>query len=286
MNFISENTISFTTTENINEIIEDIKNIKKEELIEKIPDLINSIEVGKNYEIEADEFSISIKPTNSSYLENATHVNFTECEKIIREKFNMSNSRIITFLQIEIKNKNEKSLVNTVTYQAYNDNKTLLDLSICNNTNIEIFYKVKNNAEEIDSASYYNDLGIDIFNLNDAFFNDICLPYSYSNNDVVLKDRIKEIYKNYSLCEDGCTYNGLDYDNKMISCDCKVQDEININESSYQLTQFDKIKIDSNFALIKCYNLVFSSKGKSKNIGFWIFLFLKLANIQLLIFFL
>ena len=187
---------------------------------------------------------------------------------------------------MEINNNEDKSLINHVEYQVYDDNKTLLDLSLCKDIDIEINYAMKENLLDINSISQFKDKGVDVFNINDSFFNDICHPYSNSdNNDIVLEDRIKDIYQNYSLCEDDCNYNGLDLINKTISCDCKVKSNINIssiNESSIVLIQFDDIKIESNFGLIKCYKLVFSFNGKPKNIGFWIFLFFMLAHIPLL----
>ena len=48
------------------------------------------------------------------------------------------------------------------------------------------------------------------------------------------------------------------------------------------MEQFDNIEIESNFGIIKCYELVFSWNGKLQNIGFWIFLFLVVMHIPLL----
>ena len=42
-----------------------------------------------------------------------------------------------------------------------------------------------------------------------------------------------------------------------VSCDCKVKTNMSTNETS-NITKLDEIKTDSNFALIKCYKLVFS----------------------------
>ena len=256
------------------EIIKNKTDLKKDEIIENFQNIINEIEIGKNYEISGEDFTISIKPTNSSYLENETHVNFIQCENTLRKELNISSSRIITFLQMEIENKNEKSLINQIEYMAYDDNRKPLNLSLCNDSSIQIVYALKNNSLDMNEIISFKDLGIDIFNINDSFFNDICQPYSDSNNDIVLKDRIKEIYQNYSLCDDGCKYSQFNDTYMTISCDCKVKNNISINETSLNLEQFDNIDIESNFGIIKCYNLVFSLDGKSKNIGFWIFLFL------------
>ena len=143
------------------------------------------------------------------YLQNSTHVNFTKCENILREKLNISSSRYITFLQLEINNKDEQSLINKVEYQAYDDNRNVLDLSLCNDSNIQIFYAIKSNSLDINTISFFKNSGIDILNINDSFFNDICHPYSDSVNDIILEDRIKYIYQNYTACGEECTYNEI-----------------------------------------------------------------------------
>ena len=89
-------------------------------------------------------------------------------------------------------------------------------------------------------------MDVDIFNINDSFFNDICFSYSESDNDIVLEDRIKDIYQNYSLCDKGCTYNGIDLLNKIISCNCKVKSNISERDNNLYLKQFNEISIDSN----------------------------------------
>ena len=262
-----------------------ITNLTKEELLKNIDNIIDIIEEGVNYHILSDDYSLKINPTNSSYLESNTHVNFTECENILRDSLNISSSKILTFLQLEIYNHNEKSLTNKVEYQVYY-NKTFLDLSVCRDSNIQIFHEITNTSLiDIDSINTFKQSGIDIFNINDSFFNDICFPYSDSKNDVILKDRIADIYQNYSLCDEECTYNEINTEYMTISCDCKVKTNISINESSINLKKLDEIKTESNFGLIKCYKLVFSLNGKLTNIGFLIFLVLVLAQTPFLIFY-
>ena len=115
-------------------------NGNKKELIQNLTEIIKMIEIGENYQIIGNDFNLVIKPTYSSFLENLTHVDFKQCEEIIRNSSNISNSRILTFLQLEIKNTNEPSLVNQLEYQVLDDNKNILNLSICNDTNIEVFF--------------------------------------------------------------------------------------------------------------------------------------------------
>ena len=185
-----------TTTEKIN--------ITKEKIIDELRSIIDKIEIGKIYEKIGDDYSIFIYPTNSTNLLFSTYVNFSKCETILRNHYKIPDSSIMTFLQIELKNENSQSLINQVEYQAYDGNKTILDLSLCDGVNINIFYSIKNNSLiDVSTANNFKNLGIDIFNINDSFFNDICQPYSESNNDLILEDRIKDIYQNYSLCEEG-----------------------------------------------------------------------------------
>ena len=195
----------------------------------------------------------------------------------------MPDTSIMTFFQVELKNDDSNSLINQVEYQAYYNN-TFLNLSLCNNTNIKVYYSIKDNSFiDFSSVASFQDSGIDIFNINDSFFNDICHPYSNGEDDLILKDRIKDIYLNYSLCEQGCTYNEVDLDYMTISCDCQVKDNISTVVSPLNLDQI--IETPSNFEVIKCYNLVFSWDGKLKNFGFWIFLILILAQGPLLLYY-
>ena len=244
---------------------------------------MEKIKIGHNYQLFGKDFELIIKPTNSSFLENSTHINFEKCEDILRREKNISLSRIITILQLEIYNTKEQSLINQVEYAAYNDNKEILDLSICKDTDIEVIHEIINDSYNLSNYNSFKNTGIDIFNIDDSFFNDICHPYSDSKNDLVLEDRIKYIYQNYSLCEEGCTYDHIDLKNKAISCICKVKTNLSIEETTFSIKKFNDIEIESNFGLIKCYKLVFSLSGKLKNIGFIIFLVLFLIHIPLII---
>ena len=258
-------------------------NITKENLFDELKSIVDKIEIGKTYEKIEDDFSLYIYPTNSTFLTSVTHVNFSECESVLRKHYNIPESSIMTFFQVELKNNDSKSLINQVEYQAYHNN-TFLNLSLCNNTNIKVYYSIKDNSFiDFSSVASFQDSGIDIFNINDSFFSDICHPYSNGEDDIILKDRIKDIYLNYSLCEQGCSYNEVDLDYLTIACDCKVKD--NISTVVYPLNLDQIIETPSSFEIIKCYNLVFSWDGKLKNIGFWIFLILVLAHGPLLFYY-
>ena len=259
-------------------------NKSKEDLIKNITELFENIKIGQNYEIKGDDYNIKISPTNAKYLSSVSHVNFTLCENILRGHYNISNSRYITFMQIEINNTNSKTLINKIEYQAYDENKKVLNLSMCEDKYIKITHSIKSSSLfDIVSASLFQDLGIDIFNINDSFFTDVCHSYSDPENNITLKDRIKEIFQNFSLCEEGCYYEEINLENMTTTCNCKVKTDLNLEDIVITLLPYQEK--DANFQIIKCYNLVFSLKGKLINIGFWIFLFSALAHIPFLFLF-
>ena len=220
-----------------------------------------------------------IKPTNSTPLPNMTYIEFDGCEQIIRKSYNISNSSIITFVQIEIENKDDNSLYNQIKYFSFDEEMKELDLSICKDVDTQIHYAIKDNIKlDVSSISDFKELGIDILNLKDRFFTDLCYSFSDSNKDMILEDRIKYIYQNYSLCEKGCSYDSIDIENMNIVCNCKIKG--NDNSSSLSITPLfyeqpnDISFLDSNIGVIKCYKMVFSMYNKQKNIGFILFSFL------------
>ena len=131
--------------------------------------IVESINIGGIYEINGEDYTITIKPSNSNIIQNSTYVNFSNCEEILRKQYNISSGQILTFLQIELDNENEKSLVNQVEYQAYDDKKKLLDLSHCDNSNIKIYYNIKDNIVNLSKIKFYSENNIDIFNIQDSF---------------------------------------------------------------------------------------------------------------------
>ena len=257
-------------------------NKTKEQLIQNLSELFEDIEIGQTYEIKGDDYNVKISPTNATDLSSVSHVNFTKCVELLRIANDISPSRYITFMQLEINNTNSKSLINKIEYQAYDDNKKLLNLSICEDEDVIVTHSIKSSSlfDKV-SASLFKDLGIDIFNINDSFFTDVCHSYSDSENDMTLKDRIKQIFQNFSLCEEGCSYEEIDLGNMTVNCNCKVKSSVNIDNITVNLLPYEEK--NANFKIIKCYNLVFSLKGKLLNIGFWIFLVLVMVHIPFLI---
>ena len=94
-------------------------NETKENIINDLEKVMSIIEIGKNYEIKGKDYEIKIHPTDNIVYDNSTYVDFTECKKILREKYHMPDEEILTMLQIEIVSNNENSLINNLEYAVY-----------------------------------------------------------------------------------------------------------------------------------------------------------------------
>ena len=138
---------------------------------------------------------------------------------------------------------------------------------------MEIIYGIKKGITSINYTEimYYQNKSINIFNLSDTFFNDICHVYPGYENDIILEDRIEDFFLNYSVCEEGCIYKKFDNNYYTFTCECKIKNNINgkINEIKFEEPHIKT----NNFEVLKCTNLVFSFENKINNIGFWIFTF-------------
>jgi hypothetical protein len=265
-------------------IVQEQSNKTKEEIINNLDNAMKDYDLNKIYEIFGDDYKIKISPINSKQYNNiSTYIDFSNCEKILRTKKVLSSS-LLTIYQIEIDNTDERSLTNNVEYVIFDENKTILDLSVCDNTKIDIYYQINTSMINKTKVTYYSELGIDIFNIKDNFFNDICYPYSESNSDMILKDRISDIYQNYSICENNCEYNKINFIDNIVNCKCDIKTKV---ESKREPPKLDTVVVDSfkdtNLGVILCYQLVFDFKNKLNNVGFIIFSCLLLIHIPLII---
>jgi hypothetical protein len=273
---------------NSNLITKKTINKSKEDLVKNLDELMKDVELGKVYEMKADDYEVKISPINfNDYKSNSTYINFKECENTLREKNNLPKDSILTVIQIEIYKYEEKALTNQVEYAVYNDKRIKLDLSACEKDKIEINYAITDSSIlDLDKLSEFSNMNVDILNIKDHFFTDICYPFSENNSDMILKDRRTNIYQNYSLCDNNCEYDRINISSMIISCNCEVKKDIDTKKPPLK---FEKIYVDlfseSTFGVSKCFNLVFDFKNKSKNIGFIIFTILVSLHIPILIYY-
>ena len=282
------NTSLNSTNKNIPIItIKETQNKTKEDLLNNIDEVMKNYTFDKIYEIFGNDYNIKISPINAREYQNiSTYINFANCENILRIKNNVSSSSTLTVYQIEIDYPFEQSLNKRIEYAVFNENKTRLDLSVCQNEKIEISYQLAQEKVNQTKVNYYSNLGIDVFDIKNEFFHDVCYPYSERDSDIILKDRISDIYENYSMCDNNCEYNGINYSKNTIICICDIKTNFS---STNEPPNFDQMVLntfkDSNLAVIKCHKLVLDFKNKFNNIGFWIFLCLITIHIPIYLYY-
>jgi hypothetical protein len=225
---------------------------------------------------------------NQNINKNISIIDFSKCEEILKKAENID---YILILKVDIYLSNSTNIV--LKYEAFNP-YTLkkLNLSKCNKVKINTLVPYSLTGKYVDLYSELNNLGHDLNNPNDTFYNDICCPFTTEyKTDILLYDRKMNYYKNTTFCEEGCTYKQYDYTQAKVKCECIIKtnfdkDIDNIEfYSNLVLNTFFKIDHFSNIKVLKCYKLVFSKLGQEKNYGSCIFLFILAVYIILMIFF-
>ena len=125
-----------------NDIMKAKINVNKGELEEHLDSIIKQVDIGKRYEINGDDYNITITSIDDIDDFKSTYADLSICEQILRKVNNISEDRILTILQIEIDKLNSQSLTNQVEYVVYDDEKKQLDLSCCKSTPIKITYEI------------------------------------------------------------------------------------------------------------------------------------------------
>ena len=217
------------------------------------------------------------------------------CTNVIKEHYNISKEETLIILNIESKNdkiqnnesnnNDDKSfnLGKSTQLEIYDYSGRKLDISVCKESIKVMKYIGDAEQLDIDSAKALSEQGIDVFNAADDFFNDIChQPDNSNGKDMILKDRRTDIYQNVSFCQDGCTYNGINYNLKAANCLCNSNslkggdDNVTNTKIESASVNFKTLKetvlanlFNFNFNIVKCYNLAFNTKILIHNIGFY-----------------
>ena len=281
----------------------------------------DSLELGKCGDIKPTDFKNQVKEkitsyTNSSFIINGSNFkaavissdklnpeeqikngisafDLGNCTNILKEYYEIPYEENLIILNMEIKNeKNESDKINDKSFdlgkntqiEIYDNSGRKLNLSVCKE-DIKIFKYIGDVEEiDIDSAKTLSNQGVDVFNIEDDFFNDICHQYNSSENkDIILNDRRNDIYKNVSFCQNGCIYKGMDYNLMAANCICdstfsqekKINNITNSNKIIKEVGFKNLINIlitnlfNFNLGVLRCYNLMSNTKILVKNIGFY-----------------
>ena len=208
---------------------------------------------------------------------NISSIDLGECENILKSRYNLSNEEDLIVIKADIKSDDLSSTY--VQYEIYQPHGLYkLKTEYCKDKKIIIHVPLDLNEETVNLYDNLKDLGYDLFNSSDDFYNDVCTTYtSIDGTDMTLEDRKKEIYNisgNIITCQTGCNLESYNNTIKKAKCKCDIQTESTntdvdkIDFSKEALAEhFLKTLKNSNFLVLKCFKLIFDFKLFFKNKG-------------------
>ena len=200
--------------------------------------------------------------------------------KILKKHHNLDPSLPLLIVLINTISKTN-SLVDNVNYNVYSQDGKKLDLKLCSNVNIKVYNSITKDDSEInlELIKQLTENGINLFDINDEFYNDRCFSFILNGNDVSIDDRKNDIYTKVSVCEPNCTFVDYNEENKRVECDCNFKYQIEENIPNKIIDNFfQKINDEINYELVVCYKVFKYFKNNFyKNIGFWFWLFTLLS---------
>ena len=195
-----------------------------------------------------------------------------KCEEELKIKYRLDDNLTLIYLKKETIN--TKTSEKNITFEVFEPkNNSKLNLSICEDIPINIYVSMNLSEETNDIYEGIKEMGYNVFNINDPFYQDTCTPYKSTNGtDVLLADRINYIYYNEdSQCQSGCEFIGYIANTHFINCTCNSKETSKIIKSKFDERKFYQIFYDvlkySNFKILKCYKLIFGKTSILKNLG-------------------
>ena len=228
-----------------------------------------------SFELTTDELEKK-ELINEQIRDNMSMIDLDGCETILRDSYKINETSHLILLKSE--NLNSIPSERNVQYEIFEPlNKTRLNLTLCEKSDINLYFQIELNSETEKLYKDLNKLGYDIFNINDPFYNDICIPYKTQNGtDIILSDRKNDIYyknNNLTTCQDNCIYLKYISESKLLKCKCNInEDTIDYKEqkkftSKKLYESFYEILKYSNYKIVKCYKLIFYNNPCNSNSG-------------------
>ena len=287
--------------------IRDINNCSTSDYILNLEENINQENVliaAKNY---ANEFYYTINHItrflsenftlvlykNSSCVDtlnlNTTIIEYDSCIQQLKKDNNIKDNDEIIVAVIDIESGDKP-----ITSFGFFDSETgeKLDASkSCSDKNVIMYESILNILNDPNALKLLQEQKINIFDLNDNFYRDICFHFDSPNGkDATLQDRIRTFFPNITLCDEGCKNKGINISTMRAECECTFQDLLSNDLFNNDIigdnvlikeTVKELIEMASNLNLevLTCYKDVFSFKYFKKNIGGFIILTLVISQI-------
>ena len=269
--------ISFSLNSNV--FTNNKKFKQKEKLQVQILDIYYSNKnISKKYPL------MNFNKKNNYSLDTIFKINF-------KEGFHINDSLVIKYRGIGSM-VGEKS-VNQCTLKIINeDNKNYtsnikrsLQAAVNPDEEYYIFGEIFDNEyaqDDLDDIVEFFNMGINVFNITEPFFNDLCIHYERNKADYVLEDRIEFFYQNYSLCNSSCNLSQIYMENYSYSCVCwpEVEEDSSHHKKEHSMELDERFSLEglsqemgdlffeSNLEVITCFFIILKDKIILSNYGF------------------
>ena len=260
--------------------IETINSITSEYL-ENVANYTNFVSkvVSDDYKLFVYKDSSALEKT----AEEAPQIDFGECYEKVKKYYNINENLLITIINNETDKAKYGKASNSYTFSHPDTGKVLNTTGICSEEdkiivreNINVLLKAVDEQKE-EYIYYLVEQGIDIFNLSNSFYTDLCYYFESPNNkDIPLKDRITSFFPNITLCDRGCENMGVDLENMKAKCECTFNNLLNNNIVSNinvgTISEVIEILYSLNLNVFQCIADIFDPKYFKKCIGGFIML--------------
>ena len=265
--------ININSTENYNFIKE---NLLPKYFSENLTDLFFPGEDGDALHITDSKSELS-RLRSGELGGDVSIVDLGECETLLKQHYGIADEDPLIILKKETMT--GKASEKSIEYEVFEPyNKTKLNLSICSGVNINVYVPMELSEETKKFAEEMEELGYNIFDINDPFYTDYCTQVKSSDGtDMLLSDRVDYIYNNEDAkCQGNCRFSNYIVGTNYINCTCDAEmkeeekieekridkmDAKTFGESFYYVLKY------SNYKIMKCYKLVFVKDVFKKNKG-------------------
>jgi len=235
----------------------------------------------------SDEYSIILYKTSeciSKLRINIPIIDFKECYQKVKDYYSLQKDLVIAIIDRYIYNEDTGAKNPDTTYAFFHPEtgENLHASEICKEVKIIVEENILSIIEDNQTVLFFSNQNVDIFNISNEFYTDICFHFESPNNrDVVIKDRIKSYYPNVTLCDSGCKNTGINLTSLTAICECSFKDLLDSTFLNDNII-FDNIIINGlidhvaqilkilNLEVMKCYKTIFDPKYMFKCTGFYI----------------
>jgi hypothetical protein len=206
-------------------------------------------------------------------------IDFGDCYQKVQLNYNITEDLLIAILDKYVDYGNP-----ITSYLFFNpiDGKRINASEICKDENIVVKENVLS-FPGIDPSlvKFFAEQNINVFNISDKFYSDICKHYKSPNNkDIPLKLRFQIYFPNISLCDENCMSKGVDLKTMESICFCPFTD---FNKNSFFESVFEfsgafgemySFLSSSNINILFCIKEIFNFEYFRRCIGGFIIMIL------------